>query len=375
MANCTSESVSRSIIPVIPAISTYTVNFTGPVAVVPVSDSSPNISCILAVGTWNVLIEARNDTGVLIAEGTAENIIITAGGTTLRTIPLHAVGTGYGTIALTLAWPSLYSSISAVEAFLDDKAIAPANLTFNPVARTVVYNAYLPVGDYRLTFHLSRPGEMTPVYEAVHVYGNLISQASLILTADDFTNPPIAPSGLTVTVGTDRLNLSWADNSIIVETYSIERSLDGSTWTVLVSGLAHVVTDYEDDSLVVGSTYHYRVIAHNQIGSSPPSASASALFTAPGDLTITITVSNPIDEPITFNQSSDIIVSRGGNLLLSVAESFTSYEWVLDGVTVGTAATLTHPCAALSLGVHHLALFVTKNELLYSNQFRFTVSN
>ncbi len=375
MAGDTSVSGSRSIIPSIPTISKYTVIFTGPVAVDPVESVSSNINHILPIGTWDILIQARNGTGAVIAEGTAEDVVITTAGTTVVNITLHAVGDGFGTIALTLTWPVPYNSVFAVDAFLNGVAVDPSNLMFDPIARTVLFSEMVPVGVYRLLFHLYRPNEATCIYEAVHVVGNLTSQAVLTLVASDFTDPPIAPSGLTVTVGADRLNLSWVDNSIIVEGYDIERSTDSVTWTPLVSSLPHSETEYEDTAVVIGNTYYYRVFAYNNIGRSPASAIASGYFTAPGELTINITLSNPIDEPITFSQGSDVIVARTDSLVLSVIQSFTSYEWVLDGVTVGTSTTLTQPCAGLTLGVHHLALFVTKNGLLYSKQFRFIVGN
>jgi len=375
MAGDASVSGSRSIIPVIPTISKYTVIFTGPVAVDPVESVSPSINHFLPIGTWDILIQARNGTGAVIAEGTAEDIVITTAGTTVVNVTLHAVGDGFGTIALTLTWPAPYNSVFAVDAFLDGVAVDPSNLTFDPLARTVLFSEMVPVGEYRILFHLYRPDETTCIFEAVHVVGNLTSQAVLTLVASDFTDPPIAPSGLTVTAGIDRLYLGWVDNSIIVEGYDIERSDDSIIWTPLVSGLPHSVTEYEDTAVVLGNTYYYRVFAYNDIGRSPSSAIESGLVTAPGELTINITLSNPVDELITFNQGSDIIVARSSSLELSVIQSFTSYEWVLDGVTVGTATTLAQPCAGLTLGVHHIAVFVTKNGLLYSKQFRFMVGN
>lgn len=375
LAHGTGVAGSRSIIPVIQPIDSYTVSFTGPAAIDPIDRQSPAISCILPVGTWDVRVQGSAPSGLVVAEGMAEDVAITAAGTTTAYITLRAVGTGFGSVSLRLSWPALYSTVNAVEAYLDEELIAPARLAFNAAERTVSYNDFLPAGEYRIMFRLIRPGETTSIYEALHVFGNLFSEATILLAAADFTDPPIAPSGLTVTVGTDRLNLSWTDNSIIVETYSVQRSQDDSTWSTIVSGLPHNVTDYADTSAVIGNTYYYRVIAHNAVGASTPSASASALLSAPGELTITITLANPMDEPITFSQSSDIIVPRSNSLVLGVVQTFATYEWVLDGVTAGTGPVLTQPCSSLSLGVHHLALFVTKNGLLYSKQFRFIVGN
>lgn len=72
---------------------------------------------------------------------------------------------------------------------------------------------------------------------------------------------PAAPDQLTATaVSSTQINLSWTDNSTDENSFSIERSGDGSTWTVLGLVAANTVT-YSNTGLIANATYLYRVKA------------------------------------------------------------------------------------------------------------------
>jgi large repetitive protein len=74
-----------------------------------------------------------------------------------------------------------------------------------------------------------------------------------------------------------RVDLSWTDKATNESAYTVERSLDGNTgWTVLTSTLPADSTTYSDTNLNANTTYHYRVKATNQAGSSNYSNVASA---------------------------------------------------------------------------------------------------
>jgi fibronectin type 3 domain-containing protein len=63
----------------------------------------------------------------------------------------------------------------------------------------------------------------------------------------------------------------------------VERSTDAASWASLAQ-LAGGVTSHSDTGLASGTTYHYRVVATNIGGDSPPSPVATATTEAAGDL-------------------------------------------------------------------------------------------
>lgn len=80
--------------------------------------------------------------------------------------------------------------------------------------------------------------------------------------------PPVAPSGLSATVAaTNRVELSWTDNSNNEATFAIERRYAGWIWESLASVGADV-TSYADTSTIGNVIYEYRVRAVNSAGNS-----------------------------------------------------------------------------------------------------------
>jgi hypothetical protein len=79
---------------------------------------------------------------------------------------------------------------------------------------------------------------------------------------------PVAPSGLTATpISTSSVELSWTDNAIVETGYRVERSLDGiSEWVQISGDLAVNTTLFTDDTVTSGITYYYRVYAFNSAG-------------------------------------------------------------------------------------------------------------
>jgi hypothetical protein len=127
-----------------------------------------------------------------------------------------------------------------------------------------------------------------------------------------------------------------------------------------------------------GAVYYFCVLirdAAGNIGAGSPVSCAT--LDATGGIGIGIVLVSPTDEPITFSQADAPVIGRAGTLLIGVNQAFDGYEWVLDSAVLAgqTARSLSLPCATLGYGVHQLAVFVTKNGLLYSARFRFIVGN
>lgn len=78
---------------------------------------------------------------------------------------------------------------------------------------------------------------------------------------------PAAPSCLTATgVGSDQINLVWADNSVGETGFKIERKPNGGTYSVIDTA-GENVTAYQDSPIASG-TYCYRVAAYTASGDS-----------------------------------------------------------------------------------------------------------
>ena len=93
--------------------------------------------------------------------------------------------------------------------------------------------------------------------------------------------PPSSPTGLTAnTVSSSQINLSWSTPSSNggspITGYEIERSTNGSAFSVLAQNTGNTNTTYSDTGLVPSTTYTYRVSAINSAGTSSPSNTASA---------------------------------------------------------------------------------------------------
>src|SRR5206468_2263552 len=98
---------------------------------------------------------------------------------------------------------------------------------------------------------------------------------------------PAAPSNLTATaVSTSEIDLAWQANSSNAASFRIQRSRDGIHFAYLAS-VGGKVTTYKDTGLTPGTTYYYRVRAHNTAGYSAPSNVATATTATPVNLAIT----------------------------------------------------------------------------------------
>jgi len=81
-------------------------------------------------------------------------------------------------------------------------------------------------------------------------------------------DPPAAPTGLGVSaISASQINLTWTDNAEDEEGFYVERSNDGSNWSV-IDTVGVDASSYTDATVFPGSQYTYRVKAYNGSGSS-----------------------------------------------------------------------------------------------------------
>jgi len=168
--------------------------------------------------------------------------------------------------------------------------------------------------------------------------------------------PPAAPSGLTAAaVATNRINLTWIDNSSNEDGFNLERSTNGGNYTT-VGMVAAGVTNYSDIGLLTGTTYYYRVQAFRSCwGNSAYSAAAStATLLPPAPVTPVGLVAVPGNGSINLSwltssgagsynlkrssgsgTETNLIATAGTNYLDSTVANGTTYYYVVSAVNAG----------------------------------------
>jgi O-glycosyl hydrolase len=133
---------------------------------------------------------------------------------------------------------------------------------------------------------------------------------------------------------TSHLVLSWVDNSSAETGYTVERSTNGTSWSVLTSSLAADTNSYVDLGANEAITYFYRVKATNGALASAysPAVSGTTILAAPSGLT-----STPTANGLTLTWTSNSAIATGATIQRS-----------LDGLTWNTIATLTSPATSYS---------------------------
>jgi fibronectin type 3 domain-containing protein len=132
-------------------------------------------------------------------------------------------------------------------------------------------NAVLPSYDTGTTGHWDRLGPyLTTVSNGsiqIELRCNTQDDTNFLSGIEVWLKPPTAPINLTASVSSNRVNLAWTDRSTDETGFQIERSANGTTFTVLTTTAANV-TSYTDSSVTVGQRYYYRVCAKNNAGLS-----------------------------------------------------------------------------------------------------------
>jgi cellulose 1,4-beta-cellobiosidase len=112
------------------------------------------------------------------------------------------------------------------------------------------------------------------------VSGGRLNVNNAILNCGVVPDPPAAPTGLVATGGVGQISLIW-NASTGASSYNVKRSsTSGGPYTTIGTGVS--TTNYTDDRLAAGATFHYVVSAVNVAGESGNSAQASATVLGDG---------------------------------------------------------------------------------------------
>lgn len=123
---------------------------------------------------------------------------------------------------------------------------------------------------------------------------------------------PVMPSGLSAAaVSPSQISLAWSDNATNETGYSVERSLDGSTFTTIAT-MGADASAFTDNGLAAATVYYYRVLAFNDVGNSGYSNVTSATTlaaptvpTAPSELAVASVSSSQLNLTWTDNASNE----------------------------------------------------------------------
>lgn len=184
----------------------------------------------------------------------------------------------------------------------------------------------------------------TGLTQLVHYYYRVAAYAgsdySSYATANT-TTKPAKPTGLTATTVDDaHVNLAWTDNASGETGYSVERSLDNSTWTEIATPAANS-TSYADSGLTESTLYYYRVSAtvgsNKSLTSDVASTTTYPTFRPPGSFTATkiseyrirLTWTDPNDDPV--NETAFLIErsldgSTGWTQVATLASGVTTWD-------------------------------------------------
>ncbi|MFW5643074.1 MAG: hypothetical protein ACOCYQ_03520 [Alkalispirochaeta sp.] len=259
------------------------------------------------LGTWTVAVDALNSEGATIARGKTTASVSSGGSTASVTLDL-LIAEGTGDLGITITFPT-NKEVSTVDATLTSKDGTSETLPMNVDITTgsAGWNGSREAGSYTLTAHLKNEAGATiaTVVEAVNVYGNLDSNGTVNLEANQISSAPSEPRSISATQRCAGVDIRWEDGGPIETGYQLQRSGDGgNTWSDLANLGANIVA-YTDTTVEVGRGYRYRVRGENAFGSSRWSEQRE-------DTTVMSLVTAGNDGPFT--------VQQGGRAEISLAK-------------------------------------------------------
>jgi hypothetical protein len=200
-------------------------------------------------------------------------------------------------------------------------------------------------------------------------------------------NPPLPPTNLTAAgIAPTQIKLIWKDNSTSEAGFTVERSENGTAWSV-IQGLPDDITEFTNDGLEPKKKYYYRVKAHaasdespysNTVNATTPVNAPSATAEPPAPANLVLRIVTPTQIRLTWSDKSAneirFLVERSteGGSFSRVEELAPNANFYTDG---GLAASTTYRYrvraqgAATSSLYSNVATIATPREIGGSQSF------
>ena len=296
-----------------------------------------------------------SNTGIRFEENASGNfgvVIRYSGGADVHTYLSSGLATGAWR-HISLTWNS---STNNVKGYLDNNLVFDQSQTNWP---TSFPNIRIGTGfDYSTTRSWKGSVDEVRLSSIVRTtdwikteYNNQSSTTGFYsVAAQEAVTVPDAPTGLTPTVGDTQISLSWTapanNGNSPIDDYVVDYKLHSdSSWTTFADGVS-TSTTATVINLTNGSSYDFRVSAHNAVGTGSPSATATATpATVPSTPAKGTATKGNASASVAFTPPND-----GGSAITSYTVtsnpgSFTgtgaSSPIIVSGLTNGTPYTFT----------------------------------
>ena len=127
---------------------------------------------------------------------------------------------------------------------------------------------------------------------------------------------PEAPSGLAATIlnGNQGIRLNWTNNALAYTGSAVQRAADAAFTTNLINfpGVGVGVTTYTDATAARNTTYYYRVLASNTVGSGVPGYPSATATSTPSNTAATLPAA-PTNLRIATNGPNFVILAWTNN--------------------------------------------------------------
>jgi hypothetical protein len=156
---------------------------------------------------------------------------------------------------------------------------------------------------YNNTFIRPKWGIYRSKLDSTSLRDDTIRFSSFYIAENSTTILPNAPTSLSVNiVSATQVDLSWTDNSANEEYFRIERSTDGSTWSLLAT-VDPNSTGYSNTGINSSTPYYYRVHSENTFGNS---AYSDVVQTLPVELVSFTATSNQLSAELHWSTATEI---------------------------------------------------------------------
>jgi hypothetical protein len=400
------------------AISGYRVRFDvtgggaehGPVLL---GSGNTTTSVVLAVGTYRISVDAFDVSQDEIAHGSVDNVVISNGATTNKTVNLgpEMDGGGQGTFAYTITFPSVQSANLVLLRILPNgEGMQQVGDSVVPIS-SVGGSVNLASGQYKVSVSLWK-GDGTQVIfeEFVHIYKGLTSTLTRTFEDADFHLPP--PMGgqepiqidladlfsAPVAGGTPETNITLPDGFGEIATMTIvwhENTADGvivgetfAAGTAYVAVVTFAITQggitFGDilNQMLQGGTFGGYVYKGASVDYPEMDGTETQVV-----MTITFgTTAQGGSASVTIGFNYGTIIQAGGNTTIqkpsgSVALSvnaeagYNPFGWYVDGALWGGGFNFTLKAGDYAVGQHTVRFEGSLNGVPYSENMKFTVTD